>query len=181
MQTIGVSAGGERRGDLAVDGRVGLAEQRPPLGVADDHVLGAGLADHRRADLAGERALALPVQVLRGDRDVAVARRFGRGVERGERSAPGRSRRRRCPSPGARNSLTYFTASATVLYIFQLPQMKGIAWSRNSECEFRCRHYRFEAVRASALAFQTSGSTATPAASGRRGTRATRRRRSRCA
>ena len=36
----------------------------------------AGFADHRRADLAGERALALPVQVLRGDLDVAAARGF---------------------------------------------------------------------------------------------------------
>ena len=61
MQTIGRQPGGERRMRLPVDRGVGLAEQRAALGVADDHVLGAGLADHRRADLAGERALALPV------------------------------------------------------------------------------------------------------------------------
>ena len=60
-------AGGDRRADLPVHGLVGLAEQGPPLRVADDHVLGAGLLDHRAADLTGERALALPVQVLRRD------------------------------------------------------------------------------------------------------------------
>ena len=85
MQTIGVEPGRERGDGLAIHGRVGLAEQRAALGVADDHVLGAGFADHRRADLAGERALALPVQILRGDHDVAVAGRLGRGVQRGER------------------------------------------------------------------------------------------------
>ena len=61
MQTIGVSPAANAADRLAVHRRVGLAEERAALGVADDHVLGAGLADHRRADLAGERALALPV------------------------------------------------------------------------------------------------------------------------
>ena len=37
------------------------------------------------ADLAGERALALPVQILRGDADVLFARRLGRRVQRRER------------------------------------------------------------------------------------------------
>ena len=41
-----------------------------------------------------------------------------------------------------RNSLTYFTVSATVLYIFQLPAMNGVRigsviLNRNAEC----RHY----------------------------------------
>ena len=48
MQTIGVSSAPIAATQLAVDRRVGLAEQPPPLGVADDHVLGAGLLDHRR-------------------------------------------------------------------------------------------------------------------------------------
>ena len=74
MQTIGVSPAANAATRLAVHGRVGLAEQRAALGVADDHVLGAGLAHHRRADLAGERAFALPVQVLRGDRRRCVLR-----------------------------------------------------------------------------------------------------------
>ncbi len=70
---------GQRGVRLLVDGLVGVAEQRAPLGVADDHVARAGLADHRRADLAGERAFALPVQVLRADVDRAAFR----GVHRG--------------------------------------------------------------------------------------------------
>ena len=79
-------AGGERRVRLLVDGVVGLAEQRAALGVADDHVARAGLAHHRRADLAGERALALPVHVLRGRRrSRCLARGFSRGRERRER------------------------------------------------------------------------------------------------
>ena len=65
MQTIGVRLRADRRDQLAVHRLVGLAEQPPPLRVADDHVLGAGLLDHRRADLAGERAFALPVEILR--------------------------------------------------------------------------------------------------------------------
>ena len=48
-------------------------------------VLGARFLDHRRRHFAGERAFALPVQVLRRDADVAVARRFGHRVQRGER------------------------------------------------------------------------------------------------
>jgi hypothetical protein len=34
--------------------------------------------------------------------------------------------------------LTYFTASATVLYIFQFPQTKGIFMAI---CNSECRHY----------------------------------------
>ena len=78
MQTIGTRPAVERGVHLLVDGHVGLAEQRAALGVADDHVARAGLANHRRADFAGERALALPVQVLRADADVAAWRGFDR-------------------------------------------------------------------------------------------------------
>src|SRR5688572_1029641 len=70
---------------FSIDHRVGLAEQCAALGVSDDHILGAGLADHRRADLSGECALALPVGVLRRNHDVAVAGRLRSGVQRGER------------------------------------------------------------------------------------------------
>jgi hypothetical protein len=58
---------GQRRAGLAVHGGVGLAEVLPPLRVADDHVLGPGLAQHRRADLAGPGAFLLPEHVLGGD------------------------------------------------------------------------------------------------------------------
>src|SRR6185295_5054425 len=72
----------ERRDDLAVHHVVGLAKQRSPFRVTDDGVLRARLAHHGRADLAGERALALPVVILRGNRDVAVARGLEGGVNR---------------------------------------------------------------------------------------------------
>src|SRR6185436_18979447 len=70
---------------LAVDDRIRFAEQPPPLRVADNRVLGPGFLGHQRRDFTGERALALPVEILRGDADVRVARRFGNGVQRGER------------------------------------------------------------------------------------------------
>ena len=83
MQTIGVSFA---RGDgLPVDLLVGLVEQPPPLGMPDDHVLGASLTQHRRADLAGEGAFFLPVQVLTGDADVGAPRRFRYRVQCRER------------------------------------------------------------------------------------------------
>ena len=85
MQTIGVSDAADGRHGLAIHRHVGLAEQRPPLGVADDDVLGARLLDHRGADLAGEGAFPLPVHVLRRHADVGVARRLARGVHRGKR------------------------------------------------------------------------------------------------
>ena len=61
MQTIGISRAASAAHELAIDRQVGFAEQRAPLGVADDDVLGAGFADHRRAHFAREGALALPV------------------------------------------------------------------------------------------------------------------------
>ena len=85
MQTIGVSVAPSAATSLPVDGLVGLAEQPPPLRVADDHVLGASLLQHPGADLAGERPFALPVQVLARHADVRVPRRLRHGVQRGER------------------------------------------------------------------------------------------------
>ena len=70
---------------LAVHPLVGVAEQPSPLGVADDDVRRAGVSNHRRADLAGEGALALEVQVLRGDLEPSVARDFRGRCERRER------------------------------------------------------------------------------------------------
>src|SRR5207244_5304315 len=66
----------ERRSNLPVHRRIGLAEKRAPLRVADDDVLRACLRNHPAADLPGERPFALPVQILPGDADVAVARRL---------------------------------------------------------------------------------------------------------
>ena len=60
----------ERRAGTLRDALVGLAEELASLRVADDRAVDPELAQHRRGDLAGERALRLPVHVLRGDRDV---------------------------------------------------------------------------------------------------------------
>ena len=76
MQTIGMRSARERRHGLAVHRLIRLAEVLPPLGVADDDVLGACLAHHRGADLTGERALLFPEHVLRGDRDGRVPGRL---------------------------------------------------------------------------------------------------------
>jgi hypothetical protein len=53
--------------------------------VTDDDELGAGFLNHRCADLAGECAFTLPMQVLRGHGDVAAAKRLGRRMNRRKR------------------------------------------------------------------------------------------------
>ena len=55
----------QRRRHLAGERLVGLAEELPPLGVAEDDRLGAGVEQHRRRDLSGEGAGVLEVHVLR--------------------------------------------------------------------------------------------------------------------
>ena len=59
----------QRRVDLVVDGRVGLAQHVPPFAVPDDDVLAPDLLEHRGADLAGERPLLLVANVLGTERD----------------------------------------------------------------------------------------------------------------
>jgi hypothetical protein len=73
----------------------------------------AGSRNHRRADLAGERAVTLPMQVLRGRRDrAAFARRCGAASDvKGGAIATSTPR---TSVISARNSVTYETVSATV-------------------------------------------------------------------
>src|SRR5688572_5258361 len=76
---------GEGGMHLLVDDAIGLAEQPASLGVSDDDESGAGFTQHGGADFTGERAFALPVQVLTADADGAAFRRFRRGRNRRER------------------------------------------------------------------------------------------------
>ena len=62
-------AGLEGGGRAPRDRLVGLAEALPSLGVADDRAVHAELFQHRRGDLAGVRAVRIPVHVLRRDSD----------------------------------------------------------------------------------------------------------------
>ena len=63
------------------DGLVGLAEILAALGVADERSLDPELEQHPRRDLAGERALVVPVDVLGVHRD-AAGDRFAQRCER---------------------------------------------------------------------------------------------------
>ena len=59
-----------RRVHLAIHDLIRLAKQRAPLAVTEHDVADEQIAQHRRADLAGERAGAFPMHVLRADLDV---------------------------------------------------------------------------------------------------------------
>src|SRR4029453_3275370 len=69
------------------DRLIRLAEVLPALGVADNRPIDAELDEHRCRDLAGIGPLALPMDVLSGDRDLRVGERLNRGCETGERRA----------------------------------------------------------------------------------------------
>ncbi len=69
--------------ELEVHRLVGLTEQLPPFRVPDDHVLHLQLGQHRGCDLAGERALVLPVAVLRPELDPQPVR-FDQGLQRAQ-------------------------------------------------------------------------------------------------
>src|SRR5262249_41495722 len=75
--------------ELLVHVLVRLTEQLPALGVPDDDVRDVELRQHRRAHLAGERALVLPVDVLgtEQDRDAARTEHRLHRAKRGERRA----------------------------------------------------------------------------------------------
>ena len=78
----------ERSLGAKAHGLVRLAEVLPPLGVPDEGARHTELEQHRRRDLARERALELPVHVLRVDANAAVgAEPLQRRLERGERRA----------------------------------------------------------------------------------------------
>src|SRR5262245_3193152 len=75
--------------ELLVHVLVRLTDQLPALGVPDDDVRDVELRQHRRAHLARERALVLPVDVLgtEQDRDAIRLEHRLHGAKRGERRA----------------------------------------------------------------------------------------------
>ena len=88
-----------------------------PLGMADDHRLGAGVRQHLGRDIAGKGAGGLGVAVLPADRDPGARRVRGEARDQGRRRADhqvdlaakrGRALRRSCrarrPRPSARSS-----------------------------------------------------------------------------
>src|SRR5664280_868208 len=82
-----VEAGALGRLSAGAGGGVALAEVLPPLRVAGDHPAHPELGEHRRRDLAGERAAVLPVAVLGADRDLGAGRdQHGRGEQRERRA-----------------------------------------------------------------------------------------------
>src|SRR5438105_2363047 len=80
-----------------------VAEVAPDLGVADERS-GRVRANHGRGDLTGERALLLPMDVLREHTHVRAAHGLGHRDERdrGWRDADGDAGHRSCGDDGAR-------------------------------------------------------------------------------
>ncbi len=66
---------------------VGLAVERPPLGMAEDHQAGSGVGQHLRRDVAGERPRRLDMAVLAAHQDVRSGHCLGqRRHQRGRRT-----------------------------------------------------------------------------------------------
>ena len=126
-QTIGSSPARQRRLGLGAHDGVGLAAIGAPLGMADDHVAGAAVAQHLGGDVAGMGAACLGVAVLAADQHAACPRRPRRPP--GPASPAGRPARRgrvqpACFTPSA-TPLASASASARRPFIFQLPAISG--------------------------------------------------------
>lgn len=67
---MGVMVGLDERAGLQIHFLVGLAEQIAALGMADDAEGAADVLDHGDGNLAGKRALGLPVDVLGAHGDI---------------------------------------------------------------------------------------------------------------
>ena len=76
-----------RRLRLGAHDGVGLAAIGAPLGVADDHVARAAVAQHLGGDLAGMGAARLGVAVLPADQNAASLRRLGHRQDQRRRRA----------------------------------------------------------------------------------------------
>jgi hypothetical protein len=85
-------SGSQRRFGLGLDRSIALAMHRAALGMADDHELRPGIAQHRRGNIAGEGARSLSMAILRAH--MGSLQRFGHGRHQRER--------RRDPDPHTR-------------------------------------------------------------------------------
>ena len=139
--TIGVIAVLHDRLELQVDGLVGLAEELAALRVPDDHVLHVELREHRRAHLAGERTLVLPVAVLRAEPDlqpVGLDERLQRAQVGERRAHDDVARLRSRPRSSRYDSFcTTWIATKWSWCIFQLPAMIGLRSAAITTGRFR--------------------------------------------
>ena len=119
-QASGVQSGLERGHGLPRHLLVGLAEQVAPLGVADQDHPRARLLHHGNGDLAGERALRLPMHVLGADPDVGTGDAASATAAR--ETAGGKNQRLRsgAGAVSARKRSVKARAAAGPWFIFQL-------------------------------------------------------------
>jgi len=108
-----------------VDPGVGLAKVLPALAVPDDGIFHRQFLQHRRRDLAGERAFCFPVHVLRASL-MAVPRKAALTAASAVNGGQTTISTPLTPAVSRASSVTRAFASATVLYIFQLPAMMGV-------------------------------------------------------
>ena len=106
-QTIGTRPCASAGAGLLGDERVALAVQRAPLGMADDDVAAAELGEHRRRDLAGERAAD------RGSSNPARPRRSALPCSSGGDLARGTAPARRPRHLGAPSGADFSSASSS--------------------------------------------------------------------
>jgi hypothetical protein len=66
-----------------------IAQIIPALAMSEDDVLAPQIEEHRGADLAGERAIFLGIEVLRSKRDAAAFENFAGQGQIGERRTDG--------------------------------------------------------------------------------------------
>ena len=192
-QTIGVSPASIAGPRLAGDDSVVFPEELPSLGVPRMTWVAPAVHEHARADLAGERPLGGPVKVLPGDRDPRVPAGVGDCGERRERRREndvgigdgGHTRReRRHEGDGVRHRLVHLPVGGEQRCSHGsgglLPQPGGTVrcWRSAAQASYAPAELPTLPVRARA---RRQAARPLPAASGRQGTRAMRRRRSRCA
>ena len=108
--------------NLLIDLRVVLAEDMPPLAVAEDDVFHSQIAEHGGAGFTCERPVRLVIYVLRAQCQAAAVNCLAHGVQVASRRADGQ-----VDSTEAIRLWATTSASATAAlrsrFIFQLPAM----------------------------------------------------------